>query len=200
LLRLAVFASGHGSNLQAIYQSIENGSLQGVQLELVLSNNSSSGALIFAREKHIPGIHLSLVRSGNIERKFETEMLNVLRNKKIDLIALAGYMKKLPASVIDEYAGRIVNVHPALLPDFGGMGMYGLHVHKAVIDSGKKISGASVHFVEGEYDSGKIIVQETCPVLDSDTPETLAERIRKIEHRILPQAIGIVADNVTKKE
>ena len=194
-----MFASGHGSNLRAIYDSINSGSLSGVVLSLVISNNSRSGAIQFANEKNIPNIHLSLLKSGGNEKKFASEMLSVLQEAKIDLIALAGYMKKLPQEIVRKYAGRILNVHPALLPDFGGEGMYGLNVHIAVIAAGKKISGASVHLVEGEYDSGKIILQESCPVYDEDVPEILAERIKKIEHIILPEAIQLVADSITKK-
>jgi len=200
LLRLAVFASGHGSNLEAVYHSIANGTLRGVELALVISNNSASGALSFAGKTKIAGIHLSLVKSGNDEKELESEMLEVLHNTRIDFIALAGYMKKLPDEVLKRYKGKIINVHPALLPEFGGKGMYGLNVHSAVIASGKRISGASVHLVEGEYDSGEIILQETCPVLAGDTPESLAGRIKKIEHKLLPKAIQIIADKITKSK
>ena len=199
LLQLAVFASGHGSNLEAIYNSIAGGSLKGVELALVISNNSASGALAFAKGKNISAIHLSLLKCNNDSKLFEKETLRILENAKADIIALAGYMKKLPDAVLQKYKGRIVNVHPALLPEFGGAGMYGMNVHNAVISSGKKFSGASVHVVEGEYDSGKIILQESCPVLEADTPESLAERIKKIEHKILPQAIQIIADSISKQ-
>jgi len=196
LLQLAVFASGHGSNLRAIYDSIASGSLRGVQLALVISNNSASGAFDYAKKNGIAGIHLSLLRCNNDPKNFEDEMIRILQDFKIDIIALAGYMKKLPNKVLEKYRGRIVNVHPALLPEFGGVGMYGLNVHRSVIEAEKKISGASVHLVEGEYDSGKIILQESCTVLGTDTPESLAERIKKIEHKILPQAIQIIADKI----
>ena len=198
MLRLAVFASGFGSNLEAIYQSIASGALHGVELALVISNNSVSGALAFAREKGIPGRHLSLVRSGNDAHKLESEMLEVLHDARIDIIALAGFMKKLPEALLDRYQERIINIHPALLPEFGGNGMYGLNVHNAVIASGRKISGATVHMVEGEYDSGKIILQESCPVFEKDTPKLLSERVKEIEHRLLPEAIQIMADKITK--
>ena len=198
MLQLAVFASGHGSNLEAIYNSIENELLKGVELALVISNNSTSGAITFAKAKNISGIHLSLLTCKNDPKGLEDETLRILENAKIDIIALAGYMKKLPAGVITKYRGRIVNVHPALLPEFGGEGMYGLNVHKAVIAVQKKHSGASVHFVEGEYDTGKIILQESCAVTENDTPESLADRIRKIEHKILPQAIQIITDKILK--
>ncbi|MDP4221384.1 MAG: phosphoribosylglycinamide formyltransferase [Bacteroidota bacterium] len=196
MLRLAVFASGRGSNLEAIYNSIESGSLRNIELALVVSNNSNSGALEFAKRKNINGIHLSVLKCNNDLHEFERRLLEALNNTRIDLIALAGYMKKLPGAVLEKYRGRIVNVHPALLPEFGGSGMYGLNVHRAVLEAGRNISGASVHLVEGEYDSGKIILQESCPVEPGDTPEILAERITKIEHRILPQAIGIIAESI----
>ena len=125
-------------------------------------------------------------------------MIRALSGSKIDLITLAGYMKKLPYGVLERYAGKILNVHPALLPDFGGIGMYGLNVHRAVIASGKRMSGASVHVVEGDYDSGEIILQETCQVTEADTPESLSERIKSIEYIILPLAIQIIADRITK--
>jgi phosphoribosylglycinamide formyltransferase-1 len=200
LLQLAVFASGHGSNLEAIYDSIASGALCGVELALVISNNSTSGALGFAKKNGIAAIHLSLVKSDNDLQKFESEMLRILKDHKIDIIALAGYMKKLPDKVIEKYKGRILNVHPALLPEFGGSGMFGLHVHRAVIESKKNLSGASVHLVEGEYDSGEIILQESCPVLETDTAESLAERIKKIEHQILPKAIQMIVDKIAKNK
>lgn len=167
-----------------------------MELALVVSNNSTSGALYFAKKKGIAGIHLSLVTCNNDRVKFQDNLLKALEDAKIDIIALAGYMKKLPEELLQRYNGRIVNIHPALLPAFGGFGMYGLNVHRAVIESGSKLSGASVHIVEGEYDSGEIIVQESCPVVMGDSPESLAERIKVIEHRILPRGIQIIADRL----
>ncbi len=199
MLQLAVFASGQGSNLEAIYNSIIEGSLTGVKLSLVISNNSNSGALAFAKKINIPAIHLSLLKCEGDPKKLEYQTLHILEVLKIDIIALAGYMKKLSAQVLAKYNGKIVNVHPALLPEFGGAGMYGLNVHTAIIAARKKNSGATVHFVESEYDSGEIILQESCTVLDNDTPESLAERIKIIEHKILPQAIQIIADKISTK-
>ncbi len=196
MLRLAVFASGFGSNLEAIYKSIQNGTLKGVTLALVISNNSKSGAIAFAKKVGITAIHLSLLSCDNDQQNFEAKMIEALHTADIDIIALAGYMKRLPDGVLSDYNGRVINVHPALLPEFGGVGMYGLNVHQAVINAHKKISGATVHLVEGEYDSGKIITQESCVVLEGDTPETLAKRINEIEHKILPQAIQIIADKI----
>lgn len=189
MLRLAVLASGQGSNLRAIYHAIASGKLTDVEISLVISNNSKSGAIEFARERGIPSVHISLLVAGDDQTKFENELLNAFERFHIDLIVLAGYMKLLPDIVIAKYHKRIINIHPALLPDFGGQGMYGLHVHRAVLASGNKVSGATVHFVEHEFDSGEIILQKKCEVLETDTPELLSERVRILEHEILPIAI-----------
>jgi phosphoribosylglycinamide formyltransferase-1 len=191
-----VFASGYGSNLEAIYTAISSHTLRGVELVLVISNNSNSRALAFAKERHITAKHISLLKFGNDEEIFQKELLKILADMRIDLIVLAGYMKKMPNGVVEKYLGKIINVHPALLPEFGGSGMYGLNVHQTVLRSGKRISGATVHIVEGEYDSGKIILQEICPVFENDTPEILSDRVKEIEHRILPKAIQIVVDRI----
>ncbi|MEI8134608.1 MAG: phosphoribosylglycinamide formyltransferase [bacterium] len=188
-MRLAVLASGQGSNLRAIYHAIASGKLTDVEISLVISNNSKSGAIEFARERGIPSVHISLLVAGDDQTKFENELLNAFERFHIDLIVLAGYMKLLPDIVIAKYHKRIINIHPALLPDFGGQGMYGLHVHRAVLASGNKVSGATVHFVEHEFDSGEIILQKKCEVLETDTPELLSERVRILEHEILPIAI-----------
>lgn len=196
MVHLAVFASGQGSNLAAISDDIRSGRLRGVEISLVVSNNSKSGALDYARSHHFAAKHISLVKSGGDEAQVAAEMVSALSEAKVDLIVLAGYLKKLPASVIEKYHHRILNVHPALLPEFGGAGMYGMNVHTAVLSAGKSESGATVHIVEGEYDTGNIILQESCPVYQTDTPDILAKRIRKIEHRILPKAIQMIADTI----
>jgi phosphoribosylglycinamide formyltransferase-1 len=196
LVRLSVFASGQGSNLQAIYYSILNGTLHSVELALVISNNSNSGAMLFAKEHEIPAVHLSILKFGNDEDMFASAMLAELEENHIEFIVLAGYMKRLPDIVLKTYTKRIINIHPALLPEFGGAGMYGMNVHNTVIAQKKEFSGATVHYVEGDYDTGEIILQAKCPVLKNDTPQSLAERVQKIEHTILPQAIQIVADSI----
>lgn len=142
-LTLAVFASGRGSNLQAIINSIEARELN-CRICFVLSNNSDSGALTIAREHNIPAIHLS--EKNFFAETFERSLLKVLENYQPDLIVLAGYMKLIPKVVIEKYRNRILNIHPALLPRFGGKGMYGMTVHKAVFESKEKYSGVSVHF------------------------------------------------------
>jgi phosphoribosylglycinamide formyltransferase-1 len=194
LLRLAIFASGKGSNLRAIHNAIRSGDLKGVELTLVLSNNSTAEALAFAQEQHIEALHLSPFTSG--EERYECELLEALQERDIDLIALAGYMRKIPDTLISAYRHRIVNIHPALLPEFGGSGMYGSRVHEAVLAAGRDITGASVHYVEGEYDSGEIILQAECPVQPDDTPQSLGKRVLQCEHDLYPKALQIVTNTI----
>jgi len=128
------------------------------------------------------------------------EMLAALDSADIDLIALAGYLRLIPPAVIKRYPGRILNIHPALLPKFGGKGMYGLHVHRAVIEAGEKVSGATVHYVDEKYDQGRIVAQREVPVLPADTPETLAARVLAVEHEIFPAALEQVARRIADEE
>jgi phosphoribosylglycinamide formyltransferase-1 len=194
LLRLAVFASGKGSNLRAIFNAIRSGGLRGVSLAVVVSNNSTAEALSFAREHQIEALHLSPLTTG--AEQYEDELLKAMKDRSIDLVALAGYMRKIPDSFIAAYQGRIVNIHPALLPEFGGNGMYGSNVHEAVLKAGKIKTGASVHFVEGDYDSGKIILQAECPVEPGDTPQSLGKRVLHCEHELYPKALQIVINTI----
>jgi phosphoribosylglycinamide formyltransferase-1 len=193
MMNIAVFASGGGSNLQAIYEAIRAGNLPNVNLSLVISNNSKSGALEFAKARGVNWGHLSLTTSENDDKLLERNMLQTLEENNIDLIVLAGYMKKLPGQIVKKYENRIINIHPALLPKYGGEGMYGLKVHEAVLASGDKETGASVHYVTNDYDEGEIIMQERCVVLANDTPESLQNRVKEIEHVLLPKAITLVA-------
>ncbi len=192
-LNIAVFASGRGSNFQALHHAIKDDA-EKARIAVVISNNSDAGALVAARSFHIPAIHLSQKQySSNAE--FVEAILRTLESFQVTLIVLAGYMKKIAPEVIGKYRNRIINIHPALLPAFGGQGMYGLRVHEAVIAAGEKISGATVHIVDEEFDHGKIILQESVPVEPNDTPETLAERVLKVEHTLLPRAVRLFADN-----
>ncbi len=124
---------------------------------------------------------------------FEQELMQAMRSNDIDMIALAGYLKKLPDGFVGAFEHRILNVHPALLPSFGGSGLYGLRVHEAVLARGCKVSGATVHFVTKDYDAGPIILQKSCPVIENDTPESLQHRVRDIEFEIYPKAIQLFA-------
>ncbi len=149
----------------------------------------------FAREHGIASEHLSIVRFQNDTATYEKEFLRSLTDANIDIVVLAGFLKKLPDCVVDSYENRILNVHPALLPSFGGSSMYGLRVHEAVLARGCKVSGATVHFVTHDYDAGPILMQRCCPVKEDDTPQTLQKRVQKIEHEIFPQAIGLLAND-----
>jgi phosphoribosylglycinamide formyltransferase 1 len=195
VFRLAVFASGKGSNLRAIDEAIRSGSLVGIELALVVSNNSTAEALEYARTHGIPALHCSVVSAGS-EAAHESTLLQALTDQKIDLIALAGYLKRIPNGVVRAFEGRMINIHPALLPDFGGEGMYGIHVHRAVLAAHRSRTGATVHYVSGEYDTGTIIAQAECAVESSDTPESISKKVLHLEHELYPRALQIVVDRL----
>ena len=195
---LAVFASGGGSNLQSIINEIEAGRLD-ARIVFVLSNNSGAKALERARSHGIPAVHFSSVTIPD-PAAYEKGMLALLREHRVDCIVLAGYMKLIPAPVVRAFSGRILNIHPALLPKFGGQGMFGMNVHKAVVNAKEKESGATVFFVTEEYDSGPVVLQERVPVLPDDTAETLQQRVLAVEHRLYPEALRRVLDGRAKME
>jgi phosphoribosylglycinamide formyltransferase-1 len=192
-LNLAVLASGGGTNLQALIDAIEKGELS-AEIKIVVSNNSKAFALERARNHNIAALHLSHKQFATPE-EFDQRLLEVLKDNQIDLVILAGYMKILSPVIIRAYKNRILNIHPALLPHFGGPGMYGIHVHEAVIKSGVKITGVTVHIVDEVYDHGAIVIQKPVEVKDDDTPETLAERVLKIEHQTYKEAIQLFAES-----
>ncbi len=163
-----------------------------VNFVLFVGNNSIATAFDRARKNSIPALHLAPSHFPS-EAEYTKKLLGVLSDANVELIILAGYMKKLPADVVRTYHHRIVNIHPGLLPSFGGPGMYGSHVHEAVIAYGAKISGVTVHFVDEEYDHGPVILQETIPVLDSDDAHSLAERVLAVEHATYWKAIELIA-------
>lgn len=188
--RLAVLASGRGSNLRALHEYLSLGGRDGIaQISLVLSDHADAGALAFARSHDIASV---VIDGGTLGGE---RMLAQLDSHRIDLIVLAGYLRLVPADVVNEYRGRILNVHPALLPAFGGPGMYGLRVHAAVIATGARVSGATVHFVDERYDHGAIIAQWPVPVLSGDTPQLLASRVLRVEHALFPPAVAAVAQS-----
>ena len=188
-LTIAVFASGGGSNLQAIIDAIKSGAIHG-KIAAVISNNSHAFALQRAEMEHIANYHISAKKYPNSD-DLRSELESILDGHSINLIVLAGYMKLLPVEIVRRYKGRIINIHPALLPKFGGKGMYGINVHKAVIEAGERFSGATVHFVDEVYDNGAVIIQRRIPVDPDDTPETLAARVLEVEHTILPLAVRL---------
>jgi len=185
--RLAVLASGRGSNLQAILDHFDNIARERVaKVVLVASNRSDSPALIRAATASIDIASFDAADDGS-------HLLELLRKFRIDLVVLAGYLKRVPPPVIREYAGRIINIHPALLPAFGGEGMYGARVHEAVLASGARESGVTVHLVDNEYDRGPIVAQWRVPVEESDTPESLGARVLAVEHIVYPRVVEMVA-------
>lgn len=186
-VNIAIFASGMGSNAEAIiHESLRDDTPFCVAL--MVSNNSRCGAMNMALMFDIPIFHISSQTNPEPENYAKTLLL-ALQKHSIDIIALAGYMKKLPQNVISEYQRQIFNIHPALLPKFGGEGMYGLNVHRAVLEAGERESGATVHEVETEYDTGKIVAQDRIPIFPDDTPESLSERVKEVEYQIFPRVI-----------
>ncbi len=185
--RLAVLASGRGSNLQAIVDHFDNLARERVaKVVLVASNRADSPALIRAATASIDIAHFNAADDG-------TELLDLLKKHHIDLVVLAGYLKRIPSKVIREYSGRMINIHPALLPAFGGEGMYGARLHEAVIASGAKESGVTVHLVDDDYDRGPIVAQWRIPVEPSDTADKLAARVLNVEHVVYPRTVEMVA-------
>ena len=193
MLNIAVLGSGRGSNFAAVLDALDTERIRGARIAVVVSNNSTAGILEIAQAHAIPAVHLSRKQYASDE-EFNDAFLALLRAHDTGLIVLAGYMKRLPASVVAAYRHRIINIHPALLPDFGGQGMYGIHVHEAVLAAGRTVSGATVHLVDNEYDHGAIVLQEQVQVLPGDTPASLAERVLHVEHRLLPEAIRLFAE------
>jgi phosphoribosylglycinamide formyltransferase-1 len=192
LLNIAVFASGRGSNFEALHRALLTQNIS-ARIVVVISNNSQSGALTLARSFSLPGFHISR-RQFESDESFTKKLLDTLRIYNVQLIVLAGYMKKLDAVIIKQFCNRIINIHPALLPKYGGEGMYGMHVHEAVIKAKEKFTGATVHVVDEEYDHGRILKQEKIAVDEHDTPETLAAKVLKIEHKILPDIVRLYAE------
>jgi formyltetrahydrofolate-dependent phosphoribosylglycinamide formyltransferase len=187
--RIAVLASGGGTNLQAILDYLRaRGDKRAGDVVLVASDRPEAGALNRARDARIPDAVLRSTRAPQ-----GSELPDLLRTHRVDFIALAGYLRLLPKALIAEYPNRILNVHPALLPSFGGAGMYGERVHRAVLMSGASVSGATVHYVDEEYDNGAIVAQWPVPVLADDSVQTLAARVLKVEHVLYPRVIDAVA-------
>lgn len=191
-MNIAVFASHGGSDLQAIIDGCKNNQIN-ANVAVVISNNGSSMALERANNEKISAFHLSAKKSGSEEILAE-EILKVLEEYKIDMIFLAGYMRMLHVSILEKYENRIFNIHPALLPKFGGKGMYGMNVHTAVIAAKETETGVTIHRVSAEYDSGEIVAQTKVPVLTDDTPEALAARVLEREHEFLVEVISDIVD------
>ena len=191
--KIAVFVSGGGSNFKAIHHQIIQGNILG-KIVMVFSNNPNCGAIKFAEENSIPIFIINAARYPNAHTRDEF-LLETCLKAEIDLICLAGFMKMLPQNIVKQYEYRILNIHPGLLPEFGGKGFYGMRVHEAVINTGKRESGATVHFVDEIYDHGPIILQKKVEVMETDTPESLAARVLKLEHELFPEVVKAFCEN-----
>ena len=191
--KLAVLVSGGGSNLQSIIDSTKNGILENIaEVVVVISDNPSAYGLERAKKENIKAIALDY---KNMDKQdYDDKMYDILKQSDADIICLAGYLKKVPERIVKEYKTKILNIHPALLPKFGGKGMYGHFVHEAVVKAKEKKSGATVHFADENYDTGGIIVQMQVPVYETDSPEDVAKRVLVVEHKIYPEAIKKVIE------
>ena len=189
-MRLAFFASGGGSNVGAILDAIDAGALRAESV-LLISDRPGCGALARAEARGIP---TEVIAPLSDATHFSDALLDALARAEADTVALAGYLRKIPAPVVWAFRDRILNVHPSLLPAFGGTGWYGRRVHQGVLDAGCRVSGATVHLVDDQYDTGPIVLQEAVRVQPDDTAETLAARVLAVEHRLFPDALALLAD------
>ena len=185
---IAVFASGSGSDMQSVIDACESGQING-KVVAVIASRPGIFALERAAKHNIPSKVFSVKEYGSPEAK-DGAIVEYLKPMGIDLIVLAGYLSIVSKPLLDVYDGRIINIHPSLIPRHCGKGMYGLHVHESVLASGDKVSGCTVHFVDSGTDTGKIIRQVTVPVEEGDTPETLQARVLVQEHKLLPQVVA----------
>ncbi|MGI6461656.1 MAG: phosphoribosylglycinamide formyltransferase [Candidatus Hydrogenedentales bacterium] len=195
-LKIAVLLSGSGTTLQNLIDRAGTGELD-VQFVCVISSRTGAYGLERARKHNIPAIPIVRKDYGALD-EFNAALWDTVRRHDAELVVLAGFMSLL--QIPSDYENRVINVHPALIPAFCGQGMYGHHVHEAVIEYGVKLSGATVHFANNIYDAGPIILQDTVPVLDSDTPDTLAERVQAKERELYPKAIRLFADGRLRVE
>jgi len=198
-IRIAVMVSGQGrgTNLQAILDACANGRITG-KVAVVIGVTEESPAMKRARDQRIEAVAIN--PKDFSPNDYDEVVLSILRDFRIDLICLAGYMRKLDEKIIDAYRDRIMNVHPALIPMFFGQGMYGHHVHEAAVERGVKVSGATVHFVDEDYDTGPIILQKFVPVMIDDTADILADRVLQEEHRAYVEAVQLFAQGRLRVE
>ena len=190
-MQIAVLASHEGTTLQAILDACASGAIAG-RVVAVISNNAESGALRRAAAAGVPGHHRSS-KTHEDPDALDAEIARVLEASGAELVVLAGYMKKIGPRALARFGGRILNTHPALLPKFGGHGMYGLHVHRAVLAAGERTTGASVHVVDAEYDTGPVLAQTAVEVRADDTPESLAARVQVSERALLVETLSAIA-------
>ena len=193
LKNIAIFASGAGSNFKNIKTSIDNGNINGT-IVLLISNNPNCGAVIFARRYKINCEIINDYRYKNVKEK-DTQYKLVLDSYKTDLILLAGFMKKIPLNLINDYKNKIINIHPSLLPKYGGSGYYGIKIHQSVIKNNETETGVTIHFVTENYDEGPVIMQRKIIVRIDDTPEILSKRVLQIEHKVYQLVVKAFCSN-----
>ncbi len=198
MLKVAVCVSGGGTNLQAIIDAVENGTITNTEIKVVISNNKNAYALERAKNHNIEGICIS-PKDYETRTAFNKAFLEKLDSYEVDLVVLAGFLVVIPPEMIAKYRNRIINVHPSLIPSFCGTGFYGLKVHEGALERGVKVTGATVHFVDEGTDTGPIILQKAVDVLEGDTPEILQRRVmEQAEWVILPKAIDMIANGKVK--
>jgi phosphoribosylglycinamide formyltransferase-1 len=189
--RLAAFCSHGGSNFAAIADAAQRGEIP-IEVVVMVHNNAQAGAKAKAIARGIPTEWVPGHAFAD-EDAHARRLLEILEGYRVDLVALAGFMQRIPTGIVRRYAGRMTNIHPALLPLFGGAGFYGQHVHEAVFAAGMKVSGPTVHLVDEEYDRGPILMQRAVPIHDCATPEEIAARVLVEEHRLYPETLGLLA-------
>ncbi len=191
-MNIAVFASHGGTDMQAIVDGCKQGKIN-ADVKVLICNNPDAYVVQRAKNEDIP-YYIVNAKTCDGEEGVSDKILSLMQEYAIDMIFLAGYMRKMPVPVLEKFENRIFNIHPALLPKYGGKGMYGIHVHEAVIAAGEKESGVTIHRVNAQYDSGEIVRQATVPVMEGDTPDTLAARVLEREHAFLVEVISDIAD------
>lgn len=201
MLNVGVLVSGGGTNLQAIIDSIESGRLLSAKIAVVVSSNEKAYALERAKNHGIPALSVSKAKLNLSQSDYDEALIKIMSSYSVDLIVLAGFMSMLGEGFIKKYENRIINIHPSLIPSFCGKGCYGKEPHRRAIERGVKLTGATVHFVNNEYDAGPIIIQKAVDVLDDDTPESLQARVMKeAEWIVLPEAIRLISEGKVKVE
>jgi phosphoribosylglycinamide formyltransferase-1 len=190
MINIAVFASGEGSNAENLFRFFSTSTK--VKIKLVVTNNENAG-IVEKAERYKK--NLQIISKTSLQN-YTDQFIDFLKTEKVDLIVLAGFLLKVPEKLVKAFPGRIINIHPALLPKFGGKGMYGMHVHKTVLEAGEKESGITVHFVDEEYDNGAIILQERCEIAADETPESLAAKVHQLEYDFFPKAVQKVVDRL----
>lgn len=190
--KLGILVSGRGSNMRAILDACDQGKLSAL-VSVVISDNNDAEALKTANSRNINTVYLDYQTQSDSTAP-DSAMKNALIRHDVDLVLLAGFIKKIGSETLSAFKGRVLNIHPALLPQYGGKGMYGIHVHKAVISAGEKETGVTIHIVDGAYDEGAVIARRTVKIDDADTPESLAKKVLRVEHILYPETVQKIID------